>query len=34
MTKDELAHEILNVARQQRPVAHPPTPECQMLERM
>lgn len=23
MTKDELAHEILNVARQQRPVAHP-----------
>ncbi|WP_058867474.1 bifunctional phosphopantothenoylcysteine decarboxylase/phosphopantothenate--cysteine ligase CoaBC [Chloracidobacterium thermophilum] len=34
MTKDELAHEILNVAHQQRPVAPPPTPECQMLERM
>lgn len=32
MTKEALAHEILNLARQQRPMAHPPTPECQMLE--
>ncbi len=34
MTKEALAHEILNLVRQQRLMARPQTPECQTLECM
>ena len=34
MTKEELAHEILNLAHHQRPMAPPRTPECQTPECM